>query len=225
MRLALALLAISAVACDDNAPAEPAISGERVVEQVDALHRVDAWAHYKHGDYAAFTAALEAITEKNPLPKDVYNLACGYALTGQPEKAIERLTWLVDRGTPFLMLHDEDLDSLRERPDFIALVGRLETYDKAEEYLRPARKIAMKHYRAGDHEAFILIMEKLAPLSDDHIDTYNLACAYALSGRNDEAIAALERLADVGKPFKIADDPDFDGLRGDPRFEKVLARL
>lgn len=217
MRLLPALLLLSIAACD-----EP----DRSTGEVEAaVSRVDAWSHYEAGDHAAFTAALEELTAEDPRPKDVYNLACGYALTGRPDEAMERLTWLVDRGEPFLIHDDPDLDSLRERADFQALLLRLETYSKAAEYLRPARQLAVQRYRAGDHEAFVLIMEKLAPLSDRAIDRYNLACAYALSGRHDEAIAELERLADVGEDFGAAEDPDFHGLRDDPRFQAVLARL
>lgn len=56
---------------------------------------------------------------------------------------------------------------------------------------------------------------------------YNLACAYALSGRKDEALDRLEKAAAAGftrKQQYLADD-DLVSLRGDPRFEKLVARL
>jgi hypothetical protein len=56
----------------------------------------------------------------------------------------------------------------------------------------------------------------------------NLADIYALTGEKD---LALERLARVSNlPFgpsygDLRLDPDWDSLRGDPRFEKIVASL
>jgi transcriptional regulator GlxA family with amidase domain len=55
----------------------------------------------------------------------------------------------------------------------------------------------------------------------------NLACIYARAGRRDDALRALE-LA-VGEGFsarwRLENDRDFDPLRSDARFQKLLARL
>jgi hypothetical protein len=59
--------------------------------------------------------------------------------------------------------------------------------------------------------------------------SYNLACAYALSGKTDEAFAALDRCAAKGflKDPKNAEwmktgDPDLESLRKDARWEKYF---
>ena len=63
------------------------------------------------------------------LPDDVlarYNLACSLALAGRPDEAIDSLSTAILLGYDDLahLDVDPDLDSLRERPDFRALLGR-----------------------------------------------------------------------------------------------------
>lgn len=55
---------------------------------------------------------------------------------------------------------------------------------------------------------------------------YNAACSYALAGRNDAAIATLERALDAGfdDPDLVASDDDLDALRSDPRFVRLAGR-
>jgi TolB-like protein/Flp pilus assembly protein TadD len=68
------------------------------------------------------------------------------------------------------------------------------------------------------------------PISADALDgpliATNLAAIYALVGREDQALAALETLVrQIGGPTPgmLRVEPPWDGLRGDPRFEKLLA--
>jgi tetratricopeptide (TPR) repeat protein len=55
---------------------------------------------------------------------------------------------------------------------------------------------------------------------------YNLACAYALMDRRDEAFSWLFKALDAGFPAEgmLRSDDDLDNLRGDPRFRQALAR-
>lgn len=56
---------------------------------------------------------------------------------------------------------------------------------------------------------------------------YNLACAYALTGRRDEAFAALHEAKRAGFANRIlmSTDPDLESLRGDPRFVLPVERI
>ena len=55
----------------------------------------------------------------------------------------------------------------------------------------------------------------------------NIAVAYALLGRRDEAVAMLDRVAREGMPCYplFAQDPFLMGLRGYPAFDEFLGRM
>jgi serine/threonine protein kinase/Tfp pilus assembly protein PilF len=59
-------------------------------------------------------------------PSVLYNIACAFALEGQPEEAINVLIKAVDYGFGHWswIEHDGDLDSLRELPRFVELLAR-----------------------------------------------------------------------------------------------------
>ena len=61
---------------------------------------------------------------------------------------------------------------------------------------------------------------------DSHV-LYNLACFYSMAGRVDEALEHLERAVEAGFAFKdwIENDSDFDRVRDDPRYRRLLDRL
>ena len=68
------------------------------------------------------------------------------------------------------------------------------------------------------------VARALAVDRDEPIIAYNAACVYATLGRRDEAFACLE--APVGQGLLdaawVANDPDLDPLRADPRFAALL---
>lgn len=57
-------------------------------------------------------------------------------------------------------------------------------------------------------------------------DAYNAACSHARAGARAQACAWLERALGAGldDPGQLATDPDLASLRGDPEFERLLAR-
>ena len=60
-----------------------------------------------------------------------------------------------------------------------------------------------------------------------HHTAYNIASAYSLLGNRDKAIEYLQRAADDGFPCYplFASDTQLDGLRQDPRFIALMAKL
>ena len=56
---------------------------------------------------------------------------------------------------------------------------------------------------------------------------YNVACAYALLGRTDDAIVCLEKAVQNGFGHRewLVNDSDLDSVRGDSRFQALLSRM
>ena len=65
-------------------------------------------------------------------------------------------------------------------------------------------------------------IEALAPAST--VREYHTACAYARNGKTDEAFQWLNKMVEKGfdSPGRLADDPDFESLAGDARFDHVI---
>ncbi|MHC4415577.1 MAG: TPR end-of-group domain-containing protein [Planctomycetota bacterium] len=83
-------------------------------------------------------------------------------------------------------------------------------------------------HMGGEYEKAIEAHRKAATFDQLRgVATYNLACAYALTGRIDEAFEALEAARasgfDLGE--QIMTDSDLDSLRDDPRFNKLASEL
>jgi len=82
---------------------------------------------YRDGNYEEFTASLETAVALNPFSLFTrYNLARGYARTGRNAEALEILQDLVAARIDFDMAEDEDLEPLRDNPEFSRLVVTLE---------------------------------------------------------------------------------------------------
>jgi len=56
---------------------------------------------------------------------------------------------------------------------------------------------------------------------------YNLACSLALSKRRADALRSLHRAIELGYTDLewMQQDPDLEGLKGDPEFERLLLQL
>ena len=67
----------------------------------------------------------------------------------------------------------------------------------------------------------------VALAGDDFATLYNGACFYARAGQRDRALELLGRAVGEGRGARrwIEQDPDFDALRADPRFQALLARV
>ncbi|HSG09289.1 MAG TPA: CDC27 family protein [Longimicrobiales bacterium] len=76
-------------------------------------------------------------------------------------------------------------------------------------------------------EGLVWAEEALTIDADDAGVRYNVACLFSLAGRTERALACLEEALAVGFGNRawLERDPDLDGVRSDPRFGKIVARL
>jgi adenylate cyclase len=82
--------------------------------------------------------------------------------------------------------------------------------------------------RVGQRERSLAYIDRVLRLRPDEFATaYNVACAYAVLEMREEALASLDRAVRNGRGDLgwIEHDPDFDGLRDDPRFDAIVGRL
>jgi len=119
----------------------------------------------------------------------------------------------------FTAARKEVEESVEKQPDFAAVLSLLGTIDaglgRKEEALREGRRAC-----------------ELLPISKDAIDggdiAINLAHIYAWTGEKDRAIeqiAAVERVPNSLSYGLLKLHPYWDSLRGDSRFEKIVASL
>jgi beta-lactamase regulating signal transducer with metallopeptidase domain/Flp pilus assembly protein TadD len=89
-------------------------------------------------------------------------------------------------------------------------------------------KLGWARLRLGDPDGAIAAFRRQEELGyREQIAWYNLACSYARKGDRDQAFAWFEKAVDSGleRLTLFEEDPDLDGLRGDPRFEELMQEL
>ncbi len=94
------------------------------------------------------------------------------------------------------------------------------------DYFEALEILATDYTSRGDYEKGLATDLKLLSLAPHHpVVLYNLACSYSLTERIDEALETLSRAIQAGyKDFDyVAQDPDLENARRDPRFQQFLA--
>jgi Flp pilus assembly protein TadD len=199
---------------------------------------------HRKGDYKEAIAAFgKAIEDGYREDAASYNIACGYALLGEKDKAFEWLKRAMDEGFELAgyLRSDDDLENLHGDPRWAELkksaVEQKSSGEKAEARGAASRydRLVAKAPKGG--EPFFDIGREL--LRVDRYDLaakafqasadrgyrvstslYNQACALSLDGKKDAALDMLRRALDAGfdQPDMFEKDDDLDNVRGDPRF-------
>jgi serine/threonine protein kinase/tetratricopeptide (TPR) repeat protein len=178
------------------------------LEAFEKAHRVNpqnAWAHWAglahlwRGEFEAANREAEIWLREFPGSK--------YAL------------WL--RPQPLLLMSDfkaaekalrENLGKYPEEPLFISMDGILSAFKGEHEGALECARRACESSRSFGHT---------------HHTLYQVACIYAITGRNEQALAWLERAVATGFrcwPF-FRVDPCLSSLRGLPEFENYVAGI
>ena len=111
------------------------------------------------------------------------------------------IAWLLLAGSPVLA-----------QTNAAAAQGHLRTADQA--------------YRDGDYAGFTASLETAVALNPFSLPTqYNLACGYARTGREEEALTILRNLVAARVDFGMAADEDLASLHGNPQFKRLVSEL
>ena len=87
---------------------------------------------YKNGDYQTFLHSMQQINKQIPQhPGTRYNIACGFALTGQIDSAFSILQRFADQGLYFNTAADSDLAALWNHPDNQSLQNKMNLHLQA----------------------------------------------------------------------------------------------
>lgn len=81
---------------------------------------------------------------------------------------------------------------------------------------------AVEFYKSKDYAKFLENIKQASDLRPNHARLlYNLAVAYSLNNKSDEALKVLERLAAMGLFFAVEKAEDFKSLSDLPRFKTI----
>ncbi len=89
-------------------------------------------------------------------------------------------------------------------------------------------QLAMSRYSLGDWNGAIAAFQKGIALSNDPIESFNLACVFARKGDKDSALASLSKAVNhpkVNVQLLNLNDPDLQTLRGEPRFQTLVEQV
>ena len=172
-----------------------------------------------------------------------YNIACGYALLGNKDKAFEWLHRAMSEGFELssYLKSDDDLDSLRGDPRWAELKTAARDQKSNEEKAEGRRaasryeKLVARAPKSGEPyfdmgrellraDRYDLAAQAFQTSADRgyRVSTslYNQACALSLDGKKDAALDLLQRALDAGfdQPDLFEKDDDLDNVRGSARF-------
>jgi len=188
-------------------------------------------------DYAGSELAYQEALRRNPRSFEAHYL---YARTCVQAGKFERAVELFRRGAE---LRPEDFQCLAIAEVPLTRLGRTE---EAAETRREALRRIERHLELDPRDPRALILgaveligegrkeqafawaaQALEVAPEDPATLINAGCVYIRAGMKEEALACLEKSfgRGFGKRDWVENDPDYDAIRDDPRFQALVAKL
>jgi len=204
---------------------------------------------HRRGKYEQAIEAFEkAIEDGYREDASSYNIACGYALLGNKDKAFEWLHRAMEEGFELsgYLKSDDDLEDLHGDPRWAELKTAARE-EKSSGEKAEARRVGARYERLvakapksgepffdlGRELLHVDLYDQAAQAFQASADRnyrvgtslYNEACARSLAGQKDAAIELLKKSLDAGfdQPDIFDKDDDLDNVRGDARFAAIAA--
>jgi adenylate cyclase len=220
---------------------EEALRASNKAIQLDPLlaeaHASRGWALSIKGDYAGAEDELEEAIELDPFLFEARYL---YARVSFAQGQVEKAGRLYEEANK---VRPEDYQSLLLGGQMFEDLGKIE---KSKALRKKGVRIAEAQLRLnpGDTRALYMganglvaigereqgiewLQRALALEPSDAMLLYNAGCIYAMLGMTEESLACLSKSMDSGLIQKgwYLHDSNLDSVRGDPRFEELMARL
>lgn len=176
-----------------------------------------------------------------------YNIACGYALKGDRDKAFQWLRKAAEAGfeVASYLERDDDLDNLRSDPRWKEFRKTVKEHPSArrehEAAAAQSRYERLVARAPKDGEPFYSIGKDLLNAGRYDLSAkafqasadrgyrvgtslYNEACAFSRAGEKRAALDLLQKALDAGfdQPDIFRKDDDLDNVRDDPRFAEIV---
>ena len=196
---------------------------EREFRRGMALNPNDATAHYFYARTCLMPQARydDAIAEyRKALDLDPFsaiintNFAVLLTAAGRQQEALDQFRKTLDIDPHFGV-------ALDRASEYYAYLGR---YDEAWKILNRDHPERLKFYTGGGKDAFYAAVLKSLPASDD---AFVPSLLYAAWGKKDEALQELRKfvVSDPNDAAVFLRAPEYDSLRGDPRFNDILKSM
>lgn len=205
-----------------------------VLERDDLSPRARAWVlKYRanveqqlNNDTAALEDLQEALRADPANPWTLAILSETLRNAGRLEDALVRARQAVDLAPRFWRNHQSMGLALSELERFAEAADAFKKACELSGAQSPCALAAISLWRTGEKAAGNEAAAYAETLSPRPWGLYNLACYYALAGQPDRSIELLEGAAQLGLVYDQVDsDADLASLKGDPRFEAVVAKV
>jgi TolB-like protein/DNA-binding winged helix-turn-helix (wHTH) protein/Tfp pilus assembly protein PilF len=212
--------------------------GEAEFKRALELNPNYATAHHWYGWYlinvgrqGESVREMERALELDPFSIEI-NVDLGAVLTyaHRPDEAIKRFQMALEMDQNFIEAHWGLGLAYQRKGEHERAIIELEKARDLSEGRRPdiLAELGRSYALTGNKSKALAVITRLKALpKETNISSYHLAKVYLGLGEKDKALTALEAAfqARSSQVIGLKCEPAFDELRGEPRFQKILASV